>query len=122
MSLYRLDYVNARGEATGAVDGRHVAPGPNDPKVGPLLLPGDVLTRHMTTARAHAVTAARRAECDVAISRIVKGGQIKVALIVHPDGRASRPPKTRPPAGQECKAGSGQTCFCPNCRASRRGR
>lgn len=109
MALYRLDYIDTNGEKTGPVEGWHIG----------ILPTGDVLTRHMTTARARAVEAAKRAECDVLVSRIGKAGAIRAALVVQPDGRARRPGGM---SGEDCKRDSGQACFCRNCRAGRRAR
>lgn len=110
--MYRLDYCDTTGRATGAVRGADLG----------ILPTGDVLTRHMTTARQRAIQAANRAECDVLISRIGKSGNIKPSLIVSRDGRAKRPPGMKAASGtRECRAGLGLgACFCDNCRASRR--
>lgn len=103
MSLYRLDFIDASGRPADAV---------RDP------IMGDVLTRHMTTARARAIQAAQLAKRDVLITRIGKAGQMRPSLVVHPDGSASRPPGM---GGEDCKAGQGKgPCFCLNCRATRR--
>lgn len=86
------------------------------------LLGGDYLARHMSTARAYAAVAAGEERRDVLVTRIGKGGHLKATLIIHPDGSASRPPGSKPVSERDdCKKGSGQTCFCSPCRAARRG-
>lgn len=96
--LYRLDYLNADGTVRGPVR--------------------DFLSRHMTTARKRATEAAAEAELSVQVTRIGKAGQTKATLVIRPDGGAERPAGTR---GEDCKRNSGQTCFCRDCRAQRRG-
>jgi hypothetical protein len=117
MPLFRLDYIDTNGKVTGPVRGRDI---------GVLTLAAssdDILVTHMQTARRHALDAARRAECDVQIAGIIKGGIIKPRLIVRPDGSASKPHGTRAGRTQdECKRDSGERCFCPACRAERRRR
>lgn len=111
MPLYRLDYF-ADGRTTTAVQGSDI---------GVLTLAasaGDILTHHMTKAREYAKAAAKTSGCDVQIAGIIKGGQIKPRLIVSPDGTTSKPGSAKDAGG--CKAASGQTCFCPVCRAKRR--
>jgi hypothetical protein len=106
--MYRLDYVDG-----GSVRGADID----------ILPTGDVLTAHMTTARTHALQAARRAGRAVLISRIDKAGRLRSALVIRPDGSASRPEDKRPMnARSDCKRDSGETCFCQACRAERRGR
>lgn len=110
MNLYRLDYIDANEKITGAVQGWHINLFTNS---------RDVLTRHMTTARTHALDAARRAECDVLVSRIGgKSASVRGVLIVRPDGTARKPPGAK---GEDCTAGPNRPpCFCRNCRAGRR--
>lgn len=113
MNLYRLDYVrDADGRDLAAVRGSDLG----------ILPTGDVLTRHMTTARQRAIQAAALADCPVLITRISGGGRMKGTLIIGPDGRGKRPPGMAAASGtRECRAGTGLgACFCDNCRAARR--
>lgn len=109
MNLYRLDYIDTDGNVTGAVKGQHLG----------ILPTGDILCRHMATARGRAVDAARRAECDVLVSRIGgKTASVRGVLVLRPDGTGRKPPGM---TGEDCKAGpSKPPCFCKNCRAGRR--
>lgn len=98
MALYRLDYVD--GEPVEAIPGI-----------------GVFLSHHMMAARRFALT---RADLDgraIQITRINDAGQLKPTLIVNPDGTCSKPPGVD---GGDCRAESGVTCFCANCRAQRR--
>lgn len=107
--MFRLDYIDGTGKSP--VLGVHIG----------ILPTGTVLTRHMTTARKHATTAAARARQDVLITRIGKAGALRPSLIVQADGGSRRPPGTRPANERdECKRENGETCFCPSCRAERR--
>lgn len=111
MALYRLDYIDTEGNVTGPVRGRDLG----------ILPTGDVLTRHMSKARERAIQAANRAECDVQITGIVKSGILKPRLILDRHGRARKPLGTRAARDRDdCKRGTGQTCFCPPCRAERK--
>lgn len=101
--LYRLDYLNDDGSTAGAVP---------DP-----LFRSDMLCRHMTTARSRAIECATRDNRAILVSRIGKAGAIRPSLVIRPNGTASRPGGM---AGEDCTAGTGRTCFCRNCRASRR--
>ena len=105
MNLYRLDYVDTDGNVTGPVhDWR-----------------GDVLCRHMTTARKRAQDFAAETRCDVLVSRIGgKSASVRGVLVIRPDGTASKPPGAK---GEDCTARpDGPPCFCKNCRAGRRAR
>lgn len=113
MTLYRLDYLDARDKVFGAVKGLDI-------DVLTIGSSGDILTQHMTKAREYAAEAARRAKCDVQIAGIIKGGIIKPRLVAKPDGTFKRPTGTQ--LG-DCKAGKNEgACFCFNCRAGRRAR
>lgn len=109
MSLYRLDYIGTDEKVTGPVLGGYVDSIPAR---------SVVLTTHMATARTHAINAARRAECDVLVSRIAaKNAAVRGVLIVQPDGTARKPPGAK----SDCTAREGgPPCFCRNCRAGRR--
>ena len=101
--LYRLDYHDGTREAV------------RDPVIG-----GDLITRHMATARSRAIELSERDDRPIQISRISGAGAMKPTLIVNPDGRCSRPAGTKAPAREDCKRDSGQPCFCSPCRAERR--
>jgi hypothetical protein len=115
MPLFRLDYIDADGTITDPVRG-------SDIEVLTLAASSeDILTYHMTKAREYAKDAASAYNTSVQIAGIIKGGVIKPRLIIHPDGSATRPGGTKPGREQDdCKAQSGQPCFCPPCRAKRR--
>lgn len=110
MPLYRADYIGTDGKIIGPVGeddaGRSIMGG------------GDLLTRHMQTIRPLAALAAKRAECDVLISRIVKAGSIKGALIAAPSGSFRKPDgmKVTDRGGEHKDSGA---CFCSSCRAER---
>jgi hypothetical protein len=107
--LYRLDYIvtGTSGEDTEPV---------RDPVIG-----GDLLTRHMTTARARALELSKADGRAIQITRIAGAGTMKPTLIVNPDGHCQRPAGTKA-TGQACKRASGRACFCPACRAERKAR
>jgi hypothetical protein len=110
MPLYRADYIGTDGKVTGPVLRRDVGEG--------IDAGSDVLTRHMQTIRPVAASAARRAECDVLISRIVKADSIKAALVATPDGSFRKPDGMKvTDRGGEHKADG--PCFCSSCRAER---
>jgi hypothetical protein len=101
--LYRLDYFDGSREAV------------RDPVIG-----GDLITRHMATARRRAIELSERDDRPIQISRISGAGLMKPTLIVNPDGRCSRPTGTKPTTEREdCKRERG-ACFCTACRAERR--
>lgn len=104
MALYRLDYLD--GENTEPV---------RDPVIG-----GDLLTRHMTTARSRALQISGDVDRPIQISRISGAGQMKVTLVVDPDGHCRRPAKSKPVAREDCTRGTGRPCFCSPCRAERK--
>src|ERR1043165_3125074 len=109
--MFRLDYIQSDGRTIAPVLGSEVG----------ILPTGDVLTRHMTTARGHARRAAELSGKDVLITRIVGAGTMKPSAVVHPDGSGSRPPGTRAANPREdCKRASGERCWCSACRAERR--
>lgn len=99
--LYRLDYLNEDGSTGAAV--KHLG--------------RDFLSRHMTTARAFAVSQAESERRAILVTRIGKGGQMRPTLVIKADGTASKPGGM---SGEDCVADKGRTCFCRNCRAARR--
>lgn len=101
--LFRLDYLNDDGSTAEAVP---------DP-----FLRGDFLSSHMTTARRAAIHRAAEAGRAILVSRIGKGGHVRPSLVILADGTASRPGGMD---GGNCVRDSGRTCFCRNCRATRR--
>lgn len=111
MPLYRADYIGTDGKVTGSVKARDV--GRFSPSTS-----GDLLTRHMQTIRPQASLAARRAECDVLITRIIGAGRMKGTLIATPDGGFRKPEGTRTTdrGGDHKDSGA---CFCAACRADR---
>ena len=121
--LYRLDYCDTDGRATGAVKGRDIG----------ILPTGDVLTRHMTTARQRAIQAAAPTAYApdgrrVLITRIDRAGRLRPSLVIRPDGSATTPPgmaSTRDTCRAVGRPGTptddGGACFCSACRAARKG-
>lgn len=103
--LYRLDYLNDDGSTAEAVRG--------------VLTCGDLLCRHMTTARSAAIGLAQDHSRAILVSRIGKAGQVRPSLVVKPDGSCTRPGGMK---GEDCVRDNGRTCYCRNCRASRRSR
>jgi hypothetical protein len=102
-SLYRLDYVSPERPV-------------RDPVIG-----GDLLTRHMQTARRRAIEIAAEDGEAILISRIAGSGSMTATLVVEADGRTHRPPGTKPAVPREdCKRHTGATCFCTPCRRERR--
>lgn len=108
MPLYRLDYIETGTSSENTEPVR-------DPVIG-----GDLLTRHMTTARSRAIELSAKDGRAIQITRIAGAGLMKVTLIVEPDGRCRRPAKSKPVAREDCKRDSGQPCFCSPCRAERK--
>jgi hypothetical protein len=72
---------------------------------------------HATTARRHALTAARESKRQVTVSRAGKP-----AYCVAPSGHILPPPDAQVDARNLCKRALGVdgACFCPTCRAERR--
>lgn len=109
LMLYRLDYIETgtSGEVTEPV---------RDPIIG-----GDLLTRHMQTARSRALELSAEDGRAIQISRIGKGGIMRACLIVNPDGHTQRPRRAKAANPREdCKRDSGRACFCTACRAERK--
>ena len=103
--LYRLDYHDGDREAV------------RDPMLG-----GDLITRHMQTARRRAIEQASGAGRPILITRIAGAGTMKPSLIVEADGSTRRPPSVRAANPREdCKRERG-ACFCAACRAERKTR
>ena len=100
--MYRLDYLSS-GAAVKDFTGR------------------DFLCQHMKTAREQAAIFAIKGAEAVLITRIGKSGVLKATLVARPDGTFARPPGSKAANEREdCKAGTGETCFCSPCRAARR--
>jgi hypothetical protein len=105
--LYRLDYCD--GDQPEAV----LEPLP--------WIGGDLIARHMKTARTRAIERAAKAGRPIQISRISGAGLMKPTLIVEASGRCRRPPTSEPMTPREdCVRDSGRACFCSPCRAERR--
>jgi hypothetical protein len=84
----------------------------------------DARVRHSSTARAHALEAASRAEAAVQVSREIAGGKVKPAYIVMPDGTVKAPVGMKVPEREVCHKDDPAwrgACFCSACRAERRG-
>jgi hypothetical protein len=99
MALYRLDFIGSTDPIKNGIG-------------------QEFLSHHASTARARAIDAAAERGLPVTINRIGNTGAIRPTLVIHPDGRATRPDGM---SGEDCTAGPGQpACFCRNCRAGRR--
>lgn len=109
MSLYRLDFLNDDDTTAEAV---------RDPILG-----GDLLTRHMTTARKRAIETAEREGRAILITRIHGAGQMRACLRIMADGTPKRPSGTVAPEREDCarldSRRPNRTCFCSVCRAER---
>lgn len=101
--MLRADYLNSDGSREAVIE-----PLTGEPYEA----------HHMTTAREYARIVAAEDERDVLIWRVASE---KGALVIHPDGSASRPPDSNPvSARDDCVKRSGRTCFCAPCRAARK--
>lgn len=74
------------------------------------------ISRHASTARKRAATAARFLGRNMAV---VRNGD-RVAYVIGPDGRVSTPPGVTVAERENCTRGSGRPCFCTACRAERK--
>lgn len=117
MALVRADFIDPDGNVRTPLTGAIVRSLPSSE--GRIIPDGDYLTRHMQTMRPVASEAAQRAEADILISRIVKGGAIRPSLIATFDGRFRRP-DTSKSAGANADHKDDGPCFCAACRADRR--